>query len=65
MSLPSYRAAGESKISLIKRKYGLNRSKYRSYGGFGILTQTTHSPKPFVELTYSGATSYEQKGEFL
>lgn len=39
-----YRAAGEAKISLLKRKYGLNRSRYRGFAGstcwvgFGILT---------------------------
>ncbi|PTQ56171.1 MAG: Mobile element protein [Candidatus Carbobacillus altaicus] len=39
-----YRAAGEAKISLLKRKYGLGRSRYRglvgskSWIGFGILT---------------------------
>lgn len=42
--LQRYRAAGEAKISLLKRKYGLNRSRYRGLAGskcwvgFGILT---------------------------
>jgi IS5 family transposase len=42
--LQRYRAAGEAKISLLKRKYGLNRSRYRSFAGsktwvgLGILT---------------------------
>jgi IS5 family transposase len=42
--LQRYRAAGEAKISLLKRKYGLNRSRYRGFVGskcwvgFGILT---------------------------
>ncbi len=42
--LQRYRAAGEAKISLLKRKYGLNRSRYRGFAGskcwvgFGILT---------------------------
>lgn len=42
--LQRYRAAGEAKISLLKRKYGLGRSRYRglsgskSWVGFGILT---------------------------
>ena len=42
--LQRYRAAGEAKISLLKRKYGLNRSRYRglagtkSWVGFGIFT---------------------------
>jgi IS5 family transposase len=41
--LQRYRAAGEAKISLLKRKYGLSRSKYRGLAGskcwvgFGIL----------------------------
>lgn len=29
--LQRYRAAGEAKISLLKRKYGLNRSRYRGF----------------------------------
>ncbi len=39
-----YRAPGEAKISLLKRKYGLNRSRYRGLAGskcwveFGIIT---------------------------
>ena len=43
-SLQRFRAAGEAKISLLKRKYGLNRSRYRglfgskTWVGFGILT---------------------------
>lgn len=42
--LQRYRAAGEARISLLKRKYGLGRSRYRglvgskSWVGFGILT---------------------------
>ena len=42
--LQRYRVTGEAKISLLKRKYGLSRSRYRglagskSWGGFGILT---------------------------
>ena len=42
--LQRFRAAGEAKISLLKRKYGLNRSRYRgffgskSWIGLGILT---------------------------
>lgn len=42
--LQRFRAAGETKISLLKRKYGLNRSRYRgffgskSWIGLGILT---------------------------
>jgi IS5 family transposase len=42
--LQRFRAAGEAKISLLKRKYGLNRSRYRGlvgskcWVGFGILT---------------------------
>jgi IS5 family transposase len=42
--LQRYRAAGEAKISLLKRKYGLNRSRYRGFAGsktwigFGLLT---------------------------
>jgi Transposase DDE domain./Transposase domain (DUF772). len=42
--LQRYRAAGEAKISLLKRKYGLNCSRYRGFSGskcwvgFGILT---------------------------
>jgi transposase, IS5 family len=42
--LQRYRAAGEAKISLLKRKYGLGRSRYRglvgskTWVGFGILT---------------------------
>lgn len=42
--LQRYRAAGEARISLLKRKYGLNRSRYRGFAGskcwvgFGILT---------------------------
>jgi IS5 family transposase len=42
--LQRYRAAGEAKISLLKRKYGLGRSRYKglagskSWVGFGILT---------------------------
>jgi len=42
--LQRYRAGGEAKISLLKRKYGLNRSRYRGFAGskcwvgFGILT---------------------------
>lgn len=42
--LQRYRAAGEAKISLLKRKYGLGRSRYRglagskSWVGLGILT---------------------------
>jgi IS5 family transposase len=41
--LQRFRAAGEAKISLLKRKYGLSRSRYRgfvgskSWVGFGIL----------------------------
>jgi len=41
--LQRFRAAGEAKISLLKRKYGLGRSRYRglagtkSWVGFGIL----------------------------
>jgi IS5 family transposase len=31
--LQRYRAAGEAKISLLKRKYGLNRSRYRGFAG--------------------------------
>lgn len=31
--LQRYRAAGEAKISLLKRKYGLNRSRYRGRSG--------------------------------
>lgn len=31
--LQRYRAAGEAKISLLKRKYGLSRSRYRSFAG--------------------------------
>jgi len=31
--LQRYRAAGEAKISLLKRKYGLNRSWYRGFAG--------------------------------
>ena len=41
--LQRYRAAGEAKISLLKRKYGLNRSKYPGL--------------PFQIWTFSGATS--------
>ncbi len=42
--LQRFRAAGEAKISLLKRKYGLDRSRYRGYAntknwvGFGIFT---------------------------
>lgn len=42
-NLQRYRAAGEAKISLLKRKYGLGRSRYRglfgskSWVSFGIL----------------------------
>jgi IS5 family transposase len=42
-NLQRFRAAGEAKISLLKRKYGLSRSRYRgfvgskSWVGFGIL----------------------------
>jgi len=42
--LQRFRAAGEAKISLLKRKYGLDRSRYRGFAntkswvGFGILT---------------------------
>lgn len=42
-NLQRYRSAGEAKISLLKRKYGLDRSRYRGYTGskcwvgFGIL----------------------------
>jgi IS5 family transposase len=42
--LQRYRATGEAKISLLKRKYGLNRSRYRGLAGsktwigFGLLT---------------------------
>lgn len=31
--LQRYRAAGEAKISLLKRKYGLNRSRYKGFAG--------------------------------
>lgn len=31
--LQRYRAAGEAKISLLKRKYGLGRSRYRGFAG--------------------------------
>jgi transposase, IS5 family len=31
--LQRYRAAGEAKISLLKRKYGLSRSRYRGFAG--------------------------------
>lgn len=31
--LQRYRAAGEAKISLLKRKYGLNRNRYRGFAG--------------------------------
>lgn len=31
--LQRYRAAGEAKISLLKRRYGLNRSRYRGFAG--------------------------------
>lgn len=31
--LQRYRAAGEAKISLLKRRYGLGRSRYRGYSG--------------------------------
>lgn len=31
--LQRFRAAGEAKISLLKRKYGLNRSRYRGFAG--------------------------------
>ena len=43
-NLQRFRAAGEAKISLLKRKYGLDRSRYRGYAntknwvGFGIFT---------------------------
>ena len=42
--LQRFRAAGKAKISLLKRKYGLDRSRYRGYAntkswvGFGIFT---------------------------
>lgn len=32
-NLQRYRAAGEAKISLLKRKYGLGRSRYRGFAG--------------------------------
>ena len=32
-NLQRYRAAGEARISLLKRKYGLNRSRYRGFVG--------------------------------
>jgi IS5 family transposase len=52
--LQRFRAAGEAKISLLKRKYGLTRSRYRgfvgskSWVGFGILT---HNLKRAAQLT--------------
>lgn len=52
--LQRYRSAGEAKISLLKRKYGLNRSRYRgldgskSWIGFGILTHNLRKAAKMV-----------------
>lgn len=52
--LQRFRAGGEAKISLLKRKYGLSRSRYRGFAGskswvgFGILT---HNLKRAAQLT--------------
>ncbi len=53
--LQRYRAAGEAKISLLKRKYSLNRSRYRglagskSWIGFGILTHNLQRAAKMLE----------------
>jgi IS5 family transposase len=52
--LQRYRAAGEARISLLKRKYGLNRSRYRGFVGsktwvgFGIWT---HNLRRAAQMT--------------
>lgn len=53
--LQRYRAAGEAKISLLKRKYGLNRSRYRGFAGskcwigFGILTHNLQRAEKMLQ----------------
>ena len=54
--LQRYRAAGEAKISLLKRKYGLGRSRYRglagskSWVGFGILTHNLQRAAKMLKM---------------
>ena len=54
--LQRYRAAGEAKISLLKRKYGLGRSRYRglagskTWVGLGILTHNLQRAAKMLKM---------------
>jgi len=54
--LQRYRAAGEAKISLLKRKYGLGRSRYwglvgsKSWVGFGILVHNLQTAAVMLKM---------------